>query len=127
MEFLIEYHIIFMLMAFIIFIVAILLLFIDVTLEKAVAANVLLFFNMILNLIVSQGFGAIDLYSWDSSGVLVHNVYNDMYPFIYVYWMFFWISLMLLFYCVYIYMKKPWDDYVKGEKYYQEEYYDREW
>jgi len=126
MDFLIDYHILFMLMAFIIFVVAILLLFVDVTLEKAIAANVLLFFNMILNLIISQGFGAIDVYSWDANGVLVHNTVNSMYPFIYVYWMFFWISLMLLFYCVYIYMKKPWEEYVKGDKYSQE-YYDREW
>lgn len=128
MEFLMDYHIVFMMMSFVMFIIAILLLFIDVTLEKAVAANVLLFFNMILNLIISLGFGALDIYSWDSSGNLVHNVTGSMYPFIYVYWIFFYMSLMLLFYCIYIYYKKPWQLYESGRNYYdQEEYYDREW
>jgi len=122
-----DYHIVFMMMSFILFIVAVLLLFVDVNFHKTIAANVLLFFNMILNLIVSQGFGAIDLYSWDSDGTLVHNVTGSMYPFVIVYWVFFYISLMLLFYCVYIYYKKPWDDYVKGGLYNEKEYYDREW
>ena len=126
MEFLMDYHILFMMMSFILFIIAILLLFVNATLEKAVAANVLLFFNMILNLIVSLGFGGIDLYSWDSTGTLVHNVYSDMYPFIYIYWIFFYISLMLLFYCVYLYIKKPWDEFMMGDGYNKEEFYDRE-
>jgi len=113
MEFLLDYHIIFLVMTFIIFIISILLLFSDdITLVRAVGANVLIFFNMILNLIVSQGFGAIDVYGYDSDGLLVHNVTASMHPFVYIYWLLFYVNLFLLFYCVYFYYKKPWEEHV---------------
>ena len=118
MEIPIDYHIIFMIMVFILFLVSILLLFIDTTLEKTVAANILIVFNIILCMIVSLSFGAIDLYGYDTDGVVVHNVYSDMFPFIYIYWALGYINIMLLFYCVYHYYKKPWEDYVEERKYY---------
>jgi len=109
MEFLMDYHIIFLMMAFILTLVSVLLLLTeDISIERAVGANVLILFNMVLNLIVSLGFGGIDVYGYDSNGALVHNVYSDMYPFVYVYWIFFYVNLMLLVYCVYIYYKHPW-------------------
>ena len=106
----IDYHILFLAMVFIIFIISIFLLFIDTTLEKAVAANIFIIVNFILCFIVSLGFGAIDMYSYDSDGVLVHNV-SDMYPFVYIFWIFGYVNIMLLFYCVYIYYRKPWEQY----------------
>ena len=118
MEIPIDYHIIFMIMVFILFLVSILLLFIDTTLEKTVAANILIVFNLILCMIVSLSFGAIDLYGYDTDGVVVHNVYSDMFPFIYIYWALGYINVMLLFYCVYHYYRKPWEQYVEERTYY---------
>jgi len=117
MEFLVDYHIIFLVMSFIIFIITVVLLFDDdITIVRNVGANILILFNMVVNLIVSQGFGAIDVYGYDSDGVLVHNVSPSMYPFVYIYWIFFYINLMLLFYCVYIYFKKPWEEHLELTK-----------
>ena len=105
-----DYHIIFMVMSFLLLILTVLLLFIDVTFEKAIAANIFTMFNLVLCSLVSMGFGAIDFYSYDNTGTLVHNVSGSMYPFVYIYWILGYINLMLLFYCVYIYYKKPWED-----------------
>ena len=131
MEIPIDYHILFLVMSFVLFIMTIFLLFVEVTFQKAIAANIFIMFSIIINFIVAYGFSAIDLYSWDSSGEVVHNVYSNMHPFIQIYWAFVWINIMLLFYCLYIYLKKPWEDYVKNsrEDFYEEqrEYYGQEY
>lgn len=128
MEIPLDYHILFLTMTFVLFIISIFLMFIDVTLEKAVAAFILLLFNFVICGIVSLGFGAIDLYGFDSTGAVVHNVYTNMWPFIYLYWMIGYINIMLLFYCVYIFYKKPWEQYMMKGKYENEiQYQDTEW
>jgi len=112
MEFAIDYHMIFMVLSFMLLMLSVLLLFIDSSFEKTVASNIFIVFNFILCLLVSMGFGAIDFYGYDSSGNLVHNINSGMHPFIYIFWIIGYINIMLLFYCVYIYYKKPWDDYI---------------
>ena len=109
-----DYHVLFLTMVFVLFIITILLLFIDATLTKTVGANIIIMVNFILCLIVSLGFGAIDMYSYDANGVLVHNV-SDVWVFVYIFWAFSYINVMLLFYCVYIYIRKPWEQYDKKQ------------
>ena len=118
-----DYHILFLTMMFIMFIISIFLLFIDTTLEKAVAANILLILNFILCIIISLGFGSIDMISYDSDGVIVHNT-ADMYPFVFVFWVFGYINIMLIFYCVYIYYRKPWEQVVSGTYENEKQYWD---
>lgn len=118
---LMDYHILFLVMTFILFIISIFLLFIETSFEKAVAAFILILFNFILCGIVSLGFGAIDVYGYDSSGELVANVYGDMYYFIIIFWILSWINVMLLFYCVYLFYRKPWEEYMRQEGYYENE------
>lgn len=113
MEIPLDYHILFLAMTFMLFLICIFLLFIESTFEKTIACFILSMLNFVMCGLVSLGFGAIDLYGYDSTGAVVHNVYSDMYPFIYIYWIFGYINIMLLFYCVYIFYKKPWDDYEK--------------
>ena len=112
---LIEYHLIFMIIIFLFFMISILLLFIDVTLERAIAANIFTVVNFILCSIVSLGFGAINVYGYDADGLIVNNIYGDMYYFIYVFWAMGYINIMILFYCVYVYYKKPWEEYESGK------------
>lgn len=122
MEVPIDYHILFIAMSFILFIITIFLLFIETSLEKAVAANVIIMFNIILCGIISLSFGAIDLYGYDSSGAVVHNVYSEMYPFVYIYWTIGYVNIALLFYCVYLYFKKPWEEHENEIQYYYQEF-----
>ena len=123
---LMDYHILFLVMTFILFIISIFLLFIETSFEKAVAAFILILFNFILCGIVSLGFGAIDVYGYDASGELVANVYGDMYYFIIIFWILSWINVMLLFYCVYLFYRKPWEEFKehKGDYEYEEQYWD---
>ena len=120
---LMDYHIIFLVMTFVLFIISVFLLFVDASFEKAVAAFILIMFNFTLCLLVSMGFGAIDVYGYDSDGALVANVYSDMYYMIIVFWILAWINVMLLFYCVYLFYRKPWEEFVKGDRYERQEQY----
>ena len=111
MEFALEYHMLFMFMTFILLILSVLLLFMEVTLEKAIASNIFIMINIVFCLIVSLGFSAIDFYSYDTDGILVHNVSASMYPFTPVYFMIIYINIMLLIYSTYLYIKKPWEQF----------------
>jgi len=121
----IDYHLIFMILTFILFIISIFLLFIDTTFEKAIAANIFIVLNFILCMIVSLGFGSIDMISYDSDGNIVHNM-ADMYPFVYIFWVLGYINLMLLFYCVYMYYRKPWEQTIGSNYENQKQYWDTE-
>ena len=119
----VEYHILFLLMSFIFFILTILFLFVNNTFEKTIAANILIAFNLILNFISGYSFNAIDLYGHNTNGTVVHNIYSELYPFTYIYWAFVWVNIMLIFYCIYLYLKKPIDEYTtQREEYYGEGY-----
>lgn len=118
-----DYHLLFLVMNFVLLFVSILLLFLDTTMEKATAAMIFIMINMILTIIVALIFGAVDVYGYDSDGNIVHNIISDLYPFIYVYWTIFYINLMLLVYGIYVFIKKPWDEYVENEN---QTYYENE-
>lgn len=113
MDFALDYHILFMVIVFVLLMISVLLLFIDTSFEKAIAANIFIFINLGLCALVSLGFGAIDFYSFDSAGALVHNTNSGMWPLIYIFWMLGYVNIMLMFYCVYLYYLKPWEDYEK--------------
>ena len=111
----IDYHILFICINIILFILTIMLLFVDNTFEKAIAANIFIWFNLVLTMICAFLFGAVDAPGYDSSGNIVHNTLDTMYPFIYFYLVIFYINMMLLFYTVYLFIKKPWED-IENEK-----------
>ncbi len=111
-----DYHILFISINIILFILTILLLFVDTAFEKTIAANIFIIFNIILCMIVAYIFGAVDYPGYDSSGNIVHNTLSNMYPFIYFYLVLVYINIMLLVYCVYLFIKKPWDEIVEHEK-----------
>ena len=115
MEVPIDYHILFLAMTFIMFIITIFLLFMETTLEKAVAANILIMFNFVLCMIEAYVFSAVDLYAFDTEGALVHNVYSGMHYFSWLFVVLGYINIMLLVYCVYLYIKKPWTEIMGDE------------
>lgn len=110
MEVPIDYHILFLAMSFILFVISIFLIFVDTSLEKAVGATILIMFNMVLCIIVGYVFAAVDLYSYDSSGALVHNVYSGMHYLSYIYLVLFYVNILLMVYCAYLFIRKPWSE-----------------
>ena len=105
-----DYHLLFLAMGFIVFIITIFLLFMDTNLEKAVAAFILSCFNIVLSLLCAFIFSAVDLYGYDNTGAVVHNVEGSMYPMTIVYIVMIYINIMLMVYAGYLFIRKPWVD-----------------
>ena len=105
-----DYHLLFLAMGFIVFIITIFLLFMDTSLEKAVAAFILCSFNIIISLLCAFIFSAVDLVGYDSTGAVVHNVQGSMYPMSIVYVVLIYINVMLMVYAGYLFIRKPWVD-----------------
>ena len=106
----IDYHLLFLSMSFIIFIITIFLIFVETNLEKAVGAMILCMFNLVLCMIVGYVFSAVDIYGYDSAGAVVHNIEGSMYPLTYLYLIMGWINIMLMVYCGYLFIRKPWSE-----------------
>lgn len=105
-----DYHILFLAMSFIVFIITIFLIFVETNLEKAVGAMILCMFNIVLCIICGYIFAAVDIYGYDSTGALVHNIESSMHPLIYLYLVMGWINICLMIYCGYLFIRKPWSE-----------------
>lgn len=105
-----DYHLLFLAMSFVVFIITIFLLFMDTNLEKAVAGMILCAFNMVLNLLCAYIFSAVDLYGFDTSGNVVHNVEGGMYPMSFIYVVLIYLNIMLMVYASYLFIRKPWTE-----------------
>ncbi len=115
MGFPVTYHIIFVMLSIVFFIMVMLLLFIDVTFDRAIAAFILCFINGVVSGVASAGFFAFDLFGFDASGVLVSNMVSD-YAFLgIVFIIFVYMSVILMVYCLWVFYKKPWDATAKIE------------
>lgn len=105
-----DYHLLFLAMSFVIFIITIFLIFVDTNMEKAVGAMILCMFNLVLCIIVGAIFSAVDIYGYDSTGAVVHNIESSMYPLNYLYLVMGWINILLMVYCSYLFIRKPWTE-----------------
>jgi len=105
-----DYHLLFLAMSFIVFLVTIFLLFIDTTLEKAVAGFILCAFNIVLSLLCAFVFSAVDIYGYDSTGTIVHNIHGGMNSLSFIYIILIYVNVMLMVYCTFLFIRKPWTD-----------------
>ena len=95
---LMDYHLLFVTMAFILFVIQIFLLFVDTDKWKAIGAMILTGFNMNLCWVVSLGFTVINIPGFTSSGVLVDNPTPDMWMFFAMFLGLASVNTMLMFY-----------------------------
>jgi hypothetical protein len=84
------------------------LLFIDPDFNKSIFALILCFINGVISTVAAVGFMAMDIYGFDSSGVLVSNSIADMYPLGMIFYVFIYFSVMFALYAVFLLYKKPW-------------------
>ena len=96
----IDYHLLFMVMAFAIFILTIMILFFSTeqTKEKYIGVTLLIGFNLNLCMISSFSFLGINIPGFDTSGNLVNNPTAEMYMFFAVFLGLFMVNMGLLFY-----------------------------
>ena len=118
-----DYHLLFLAMSFIVFLITIILLFIETTFEKSVGAFILCAFNIMLSLLCAYLFSAVDIYGYTSEGVLVHNVSGGMSSLTVVFYIMIYLNIMLMVYCSYLFIKKPWSEGIENETQYQDFYY----
>jgi len=113
---LVDYHIIFIMMAFILLVITAFLLFIEPTVETTAAAYIFIMINMVLCIFCSLSFYGLDLVGYDSAGEVVHNTYYEMQTFSFLFVGFFYVNIMLMVYGAYLFYKKPWEEFVKENK-----------
>lgn len=103
------YHLIFIGISIILFVLIIDLLFTKRTFEKTVAGFIFCFINIVICFLTGLGFFAIDFFSFDSAGVIVSNVISDYSSLGFVFIGLSYISFIMLLYCVYLFYEKPWN------------------
>ena len=100
-----EYHLVFIIIAFLIFILVMMLLFNENDVFKTIAALILSLFNMILCIVNAIAFYTIDYPTQDSAGTLFHNVIENIDSLGTIFVAMFYLHLLLIFYCLYIFLK----------------------
>jgi hypothetical protein len=119
----IDYHLIFILITFFLFIISVLLLFIESSLQRTTAAVVFIFFGIILCILCSIAFHSIDLYGYTSTGTIVHNNIPDQMDLSMIFYALFFINIMLLVYAGYLFISKPWEESEEGYEQTETEWY----
>jgi len=76
-------------------------------------AFILCFVNGVFSYMTAYTYFAIDLYSFDSSGVVVSNPMYELAPFGLFFLMFAYFSILFSFYCLYLFYMKPWNEMIK--------------
>lgn len=110
-----EYHIFFCILSIILLLIIIILLFMNPTFDTTTAGFIICFLNVVIASVAGYGFFAFDLYGYDSSGVLVENLIYE-YDFLgMIFIIIAYICVILMFYCVWLWYKKPWKDSSKVE------------
>lgn len=116
MEIPLDLLVLFIVMTFLLFILTLIFLFIDPTIEKTTAALIMIMLNLVLCIVVALMFTNIDYYGFDSSGVAVHTGYDEL-NWMGAIWMgLFYINIMLIIYCAYLFYLKPWEEYERQPK-----------
>ena len=111
----IEYHLMLMLLSFILFFTSLIMIFINPEFYKTIGAMILIFLNVPVSWVTGQGFFSFDLYGYDSSGNVVSNIISEYSELGFIFIVIAYISVIMLFYCFYLFYDKPWKDTKKVE------------
>lgn len=109
MEVLMEYHLVFMAMSFILLLFTIVLLIVDNTKQKTMFAMILAGLNYLLTLISSFGFFSIGIIGYSPDGSITINANHDMFAFYTIFFLLHLFQVVLIWYCIYLYAKDIWN------------------
>jgi len=97
-------------LAFIIFLVIGVLLFMEEqTVLKTSFAMILSFINTVFSFMTALTYFGIDLYGFTTSGVVVSNPVYDLAPFGIFFLTLAYFSIIFIIYCLYLFYLKPWN------------------
>ena len=114
MDILIDYHLVFIVIVFVLLILTILFLFVaDRTYEIIVAGLLFAGINYILCLICSISFFRIGLVGYTGAGESVITEFPDMQTFYVIFFSLHLLNVALIFYAAMLLARKPWEDFEK--------------
>lgn len=105
-----DYHIIFIVISFLMLFLEINYIFIEPNKEGIIAGALLCSINWVLCLINYMSFFAVGLIGSDSEGAVTVTTYSGMYSFFVLFYVLQWVSLILIFVCWY-----KWTIFVHAE------------
>ena len=108
MEILQDYHILFIAISFMLLIITITFLFVNNTKEKTIAAMIMSGINYIICIFNSFGFFRIGIVGYIGDGTISVNEYIEMYPVFAIFLLLYWVNVVFLFYCYWLWVRNPW-------------------
>ena len=112
---LLDYQLIFMLLSFIMFFIAIFLIFIKPTTEKIIAAILFILFDIIIAFVCLFSMNSINIVGYNTNGTISLNRIVDFMGFNQIYLVIAYLDMMLFLYCGYLLIKKPWEENKSAE------------
>lgn len=116
-----EYHLIFIIISFIFFLIVMFFLFIEPDFNRAIASFIFCILNGVITAMNALSFFGIGINYVDPNGVFMTEAYHDMYIFSILFVVLFYMNILLLVYCIYLFYKKPWEQVrrnVQEERFY---------
>lgn len=101
MEMLIDYHLIFIAISFVMLFITVFLIIDDPTKERLWFAVFFAGINYILCLIISLGFFGIGIVGYTTSGTTPVTLYSEMFPIYALFFLLHIVNAALIFYCYY--------------------------
>jgi hypothetical protein len=98
---LMDYHLVFIVMAFVMLLLTIFFLFDGNTPEKTIAALIICAINSMLCMINYISFFGIGIIGYTSEGGVDVTTYADMYPLFMYFFGLYWVNIIFIFYCWY--------------------------
>lgn len=105
---LMEYHIVFIIIAFLLLLYAFELIFRENNPRSIIAAMIICGINTTLCVINYLSFYGIGIVGYTSDGSTEVTTYADMYPLFMFFFGLYWINMILIFYCWYKYTYTVW-------------------
>lgn len=109
MEILMDYHLVFIVIAFVLLLITILFLFIEPIYGKVIAGMLLAGINYLICLINSFAFFRIGLVGYTGEGVSIVTSSSVMEVFFVIFFLLHFLNIALIFYASLLLMRKPWE------------------
>ena len=105
---LMDYHILFIVISFILLLYVFELIFYENKARSVIAAMMICAINSTLCIIIYLGFFGIGIIGYNLSSEISVTSYSDMYPLFMFFFGMYWINVLLIFYCWYRYTYTIW-------------------
>jgi hypothetical protein len=107
---LMDYHIVFIVISFVLLLYVFELVFFEDRARSVIAAMIICGLNSTLCVIIYLSFFGIGIIGYNISGEVDVTTYTDMYPLFMFFFGMYWINVILIFYCWYRYTYTVWTD-----------------